>query len=347
VLGTLEYMAPEHGADAHGVDIRADVYSLGCTLYDLLAGRPPFSGPGYASIPRLLKAHAEAPVPPIRQYRPDVPDGLVAVLERMLAKDPAGRYATPAEVAEALRPFAAPSPPAQAASLPAPAEARTAPAASPGRGRRWKRPVLAPACAVLAVLLLGAMWWRFGPGAAAPQVNEFHIKYARMVGAKPVGGDIDLGLADVRSGDALHFRARLSRPAHCYLVVINPSGVVQLAYPEPTAAQPGAIEQLDWPDKGWGIDPEDGTGLMAVVLVASRRPLPPFPQWRPGAARWEAVAGDGVWRFDGQTFERCDQQRGQVRGAAPRPLHEACYQLKTSPGVDAVKAWAFPVKPKE
>jgi urea transport system substrate-binding protein len=106
-LGTLDYVAPEQSDNVHAVDIRADIYSLGCTLYHLLAGNPPFGSPAYGSVYQKLKAHAEAPVPPIREKRSDVPEALAAALGRMLAKDPADRFATPADVVAALAPFAA------------------------------------------------------------------------------------------------------------------------------------------------------------------------------------------------------------------------------------------------
>ena len=84
------------------MDIRADLYSLGCTLYKLLSGRAPFSGPKYQDQVSKLMAHAREPVPPIRKLRPDVPAQVAAVLDRLLAKDPAQRYATPAELLEAI-----------------------------------------------------------------------------------------------------------------------------------------------------------------------------------------------------------------------------------------------------
>jgi hypothetical protein len=102
-LGTLDYMAPEQCDDCHTVDIRADIYSLGCTLYHLLSGGPPFAA--CSSPYKKLKAHVEAPAPPIREQRPDIPDQVAAALERMLAKDRNGRYATPAEGGAALLPF--------------------------------------------------------------------------------------------------------------------------------------------------------------------------------------------------------------------------------------------------
>ncbi len=104
-MGTADYMAPEQASDSRTVDIRADLYSLGCTLYKLLSGRAPFSGPEYRSTLDKLNAHVHQPAPPIRDLAPDVPKELAAVLDRMLAKDPGDRFAAPAYVAEALEPF--------------------------------------------------------------------------------------------------------------------------------------------------------------------------------------------------------------------------------------------------
>ena len=73
VMGTADYMAPEQWEDSHAVDIRADLYSLGCTLYTLLAGRPPFAGPKHRSALRKMAAHAKELVPPITDHRADVP----------------------------------------------------------------------------------------------------------------------------------------------------------------------------------------------------------------------------------------------------------------------------------
>ena len=107
IMGSADYMAPEQCLDARDVNARADIYSLGCTLYFLLTGRPPFATHQYGTIGKKLLAHAQQAIPSIRQFRNDIPPGLVAVLERMLAKDPEHRPPTAADVVAAVEPFAA------------------------------------------------------------------------------------------------------------------------------------------------------------------------------------------------------------------------------------------------
>ena len=99
VVGTLDYIAPEQAMDAHGADIRADLYSLGCTLYLLLTGRVPF--PGRNTAEKLLRHQMEVP-PPVDQLRPEVAPAVAAVVARLMAKRPGDRYQTPAELAAAL-----------------------------------------------------------------------------------------------------------------------------------------------------------------------------------------------------------------------------------------------------
>jgi serine/threonine protein kinase len=102
MLGTPDYIAPEQSLDATKADIRADIYSLGCTLYYLLSGGPPFGG---ASLYEVLQAHHSMEAKPLNLLRPEVPIELAAVVAKMMAKDSARRYQTPGEVAKALKPF--------------------------------------------------------------------------------------------------------------------------------------------------------------------------------------------------------------------------------------------------
>jgi hypothetical protein len=125
VLGTADYVAPEQALNSHGVDIRADVYSLGCTFFFILTGRPPF--PGGKAAQKLIW-HQVKPPPPVRELRPEVPEDMAAVLSKMLAKDPRQRYQTPGELAAALDPWAAePVPPPREEEMPqlCPAAARS------------------------------------------------------------------------------------------------------------------------------------------------------------------------------------------------------------------------------
>jgi len=112
LMGTVDYMAPEQAENTHEVDIRADIYSLGATLYALLTGAAPFAGAEYGSVLKKMAALANDSPKPIRDRRPDLPAELAAVVDRMVVRDPASRYATPADVAAALAPFAADANPA-------------------------------------------------------------------------------------------------------------------------------------------------------------------------------------------------------------------------------------------
>jgi serine/threonine protein kinase len=118
IVGTIDYIAPEQAQDAVNADTRADIYGLGCTLYYLLTGKPPFPG---NTVVEKIGARLTGEPPRVRDARPDTPPGLADVLLKMMARDPAQRYQTPAEVAEALAPFTQPSvdtayPPAELAA---------------------------------------------------------------------------------------------------------------------------------------------------------------------------------------------------------------------------------------
>jgi eukaryotic-like serine/threonine-protein kinase len=99
VLGTADYLAPEQATDSHKADRRSDIYSLGCTLYYLLVGKPPFAS---GKLAERLQAHLTKPPPNLIEQRPDVPIAIADLYFRMLQKHPDGRPQSAQEVADAL-----------------------------------------------------------------------------------------------------------------------------------------------------------------------------------------------------------------------------------------------------
>lgn len=108
MIGTLDYLAPEQASNPRGVDGRADIYSLGCTLYFLLTGEPPFHGPAYDTPASKIRAHLVDPPDELIENRcRHLPRGVAKCIERMMAKLPDDRFATAAEVAQVLERFVA------------------------------------------------------------------------------------------------------------------------------------------------------------------------------------------------------------------------------------------------
>jgi serine/threonine-protein kinase len=148
-VGTLDYLAPEQARDSALADVRSDIYSLGCTLYHMLAGQPPFPDGGLGE--RLFK-HMQVEPTDVREFNTDVPEGLWAVLRRMLAKRPDDRYQTPAELHDALMRLGTAPETETAPSTPSPEEAEPGdpppPAAentpSPRRRTQVKEPPPSP-----------------------------------------------------------------------------------------------------------------------------------------------------------------------------------------------------------
>ncbi|NQT11613.1 MAG: serine/threonine protein kinase, partial [Planctomycetes bacterium] len=100
VMGTVDYIPPERSTHPEAVDHRADIYSLGCTLYHLLTGRPPYGG---NTILKRIEAHRLKPIPSLHKKCDNVPEALEAVFQRMVAKDPNDRYPSMADVIDHLR----------------------------------------------------------------------------------------------------------------------------------------------------------------------------------------------------------------------------------------------------
>ncbi|MFO0956070.1 MAG: protein kinase [Isosphaeraceae bacterium] len=155
LVGTAAYMAPEQAADAHVADARADVYGLGCTLYSLLTGRPPYDGTSLAGV---ILAHRDREIPSLREARPDVPSGLDALFRRMLAKAPGDRPASMAEVIASLESCRAESP-SSSAPAPGPAPLPTQPDTALRAADLDTDDDVAPAVPSPGPRLRGRGWW--------------------------------------------------------------------------------------------------------------------------------------------------------------------------------------------
>jgi serine/threonine protein kinase len=107
IMGTPDFVSPEQARDLHTADIRSDLYSLGCTFYYLLTGQVPF--PEGTTLEKLLRHSTEEPQR-VERLRRDAPPEVVAVVRKLMAKDPAARWQTPAELVTALEPLASPGP---------------------------------------------------------------------------------------------------------------------------------------------------------------------------------------------------------------------------------------------
>jgi WD40 repeat protein/serine/threonine protein kinase len=164
MMGTPDYLAPEQAISLSNVDIRADIYSLGCTFFFLLTGQPPFAA---GTMAQKLMRHQQAPVPSVRQLQPKLPKELDRILGRMLAKKPDQRYPTPDALAQdlaavlrnrSLRVGKA-APPLRSSDKRSPSASSARPAGNTGRprlpGRRKIQ--LALAALLLAVGLVGGL----------------------------------------------------------------------------------------------------------------------------------------------------------------------------------------------
>jgi nitrous oxidase accessory protein NosD len=173
-MGTPDYAPPEQFHDAHRADPRSDIYSLGCTLYHLIAGRVPFPG---SSLSEKALAHEATDPPALEETCPDMPAGLALVVRRMMAKRPADRFRTMAEVAEALQPYVSAQSPSVANLLKTATwdGGRLSTMLAPPRRSRaalpWVAAGVAAAVAVTVVAAVGLAAGWFGPRAAAVADN--------------------------------------------------------------------------------------------------------------------------------------------------------------------------------
>jgi serine/threonine-protein kinase len=161
-LGTFDYISPEQARDPRSADVRSDIYSLGCTLYFMVTGQPPF--PDGTVLQKLLQHQGDEPADP-RSFRSDLPEDLLRIIERMLAKSPEKRYQAPADLVADLASFA------QRHGFPATATTSVVwlpPQQTPLK--LWERhlPWMAPVAVLVILVVVLDLLWSHDAGHAAP-----------------------------------------------------------------------------------------------------------------------------------------------------------------------------------
>jgi len=174
-LGTPAYMSPEQAGGSRELDGRSDLYALGCVVYEMLAGQPPFVG---VTAQQLLARHAMDPVPPLRTVRATVPEGVEETVRRALAKVPADRFRTAAEFAQALA---------------EPRETAVLPSSKPRLPVR--RRTVGLAASALGLALAGYLWWPEPRATLDP--NLVAVVPFRVKGAVPALGYLHEGMIDL------------------------------------------------------------------------------------------------------------------------------------------------------
>jgi hypothetical protein len=369
-LGTLNYCPPEQILNPSGVTPPSDLYSLGCTFYELLTGRPPFDGHQ-----DIVQAHARGSVPPLPRQL-GVPQPVEQIVRKLLRKRVSQRYTSAGELIadldDALRP------------------------AAPSRDHRVTLSVVAMVAGLILLLIVRELRVfrvekrpdgplnlvapaplppQVGPEIAeahpappatppAIQIPRFEITHFPKLDANRFDpsrvGILGRRSFVTREDDEVTLRAELSEPAHSYLIAFRPDGTDELCDPDDEDTKPPRKQQPLYPppaksDERYRLS--EGAGLHAFALVVSRAPLPPYREWKrcigpmPWAAKLPHEPGV-VWRDDGQGLQPllADDPAGtrgkgiKARGSG-EPAAKLANWLRHQPGVDAVTLEAFPVEP--
>jgi serine/threonine protein kinase len=336
IVGTPNYMAPEQ-AGGKPIDARADLFSFGCVLYEVLCGRKPFSG---QSLMAVLKALASQHPAPVQELAPSVPGPLARLVMRLLEKNPARRPASASDVSVELRRFEK----ELAAAGDAVIIESSQPASYWFHVPRWMWGV-AGTFLIGVVGVLGLMLPKPGELTSDNDAVFFQEKQSRFEASPPsprplamaptadqkqteslqvtaidvqlltstAEGDVSQGLLGKDSftaapGDRLQVTAKLSKPAYAFLVAGRPDGQAELCFPASDDTPPPLTDAPQTPlaDGRNAYRLAEKTGLWVFAVVASETPLPAWRFWKDEHARelsiWKPIAApaDGfVWREDG------------------------------------------------
>jgi serine/threonine protein kinase len=363
--GTLAFMAPEQArGKSQRVGATSDIFALGGVFYFLLTGQAPFGGATRKEQWRRARA-CDFDRAALRTRKRaalrtrKVPRQIGRIILKAMSAEPEDRYASADKMADALDNFLArPRRLAfQAGTLLLAAVTAGAwsirsrpsdvPFSTPPSASTTQPPAVSARAASLAVAPPPIRPLRIESLGAALYRRDPKTKADRPLGQiGPSGPEAFLG-------DNVRIQARLSVPAYCYLIALNPDGSIQSCYPEEPGAGASRRDSLEFPGNplsGFGLT--DGVGIQAFVVVASVRALPPLEPLRSELAkdRWRRSESDVVWRYNGErwTFDPA-LRRGPIRTLAdlPQPLGETCRALKAKPGIEAIHALAFPVSNRQ
>jgi hypothetical protein len=231
--------------------------------------------------------------------------------------------------------------------------------------RRRRRALLwvAVGTGIVAAGLLLWQPWASGPRLAGPlpaapgaplRVEKLNISLfkntpTRLEGPYELGGSIFAA----RFEDRVHLTAEFVEPLYYFLLAFNPDGKEQLCWPRDPHRPPEQEGRLDYPAGGADFCLNDGAGLQAFVLLASRQPLPAYEAWkaRRPAAGWRTLptSNEVVWQSDGERLQRvirrADQRGQEVMMPEAVLLGELCEQLRQAPGIEALALVSFAVLP--